>query len=310
MKLVTGNSNPKLSQAISAYLGQEITPCIIRRFADGEIFAEIQENVRGEDVFVVQSTCNPVNDNLMELLILIDALKRGSAKRINVVMPYFGYARQDRKTGARTPITAKLVADLLSTAGASRVLAFELHSEQIQGFFNIPLDHLFFSSLFTPMIGKDMRAKTMIVAPDIGGMVRVRAFAKHLDLGVAIVDKRRDRPNQSQVMHVVGDVTDAHCILLDDICDTAGTLCNAAQALMDRGAQSVQAYCAHGVLSGDAVKCIEESVLEKMILSNSIPANPSAVPSSKIQYVCLSELLGEAIARCADNRSISSLFIS
>ena len=192
----------------------------------------------------------------------------------------------------------------------SWLLAFELHSEQIQGFFNIPLDHLFFSSLFAPMIGGEMHGKTMIVAPDIGGMIRVRAFAKHLDLGVAIVDKRRDRPNQSHVMHVVGDVSDANCILLDDICDTAGTLCNAAKALMDRGAKSVQAYCAHGVLSGDAVNCIEKSVLEKVVLSNSIPSDPSMGSHSKIEYVCLSKLLGEAIARCADNRSISSLFIS
>ncbi|MAB46202.1 MAG: phosphoribosylpyrophosphate synthetase [Sphingomonadaceae bacterium] len=310
MKIMAANSNLPLARAIAAYLEMPLVDAQVRRFADEEIFVEIHENVRGEDVFVVQSTSYPANDNLMELLICIDALKRASARRITAVVPYFGYARQDRKPGPRTPISAKLVANLITEAGADRVLAVDLHAGQIQGFFDIPTDNLFAA----PVMAADIQARygdqdLMVVSPDVGGVVRARALAKRLDNApLAIVDKRRDRPGDSEVMNIIGDVSGRHCILIDDIIDSGGTLCNAAQALLDQGAKSVTAYITHGVLSGGAVARVDGSALEELVITDSIRPTDDAKDSQRIRILTIAPLIGEAVRRIADESSVSSLF--
>ena len=310
MKLLTGNSNLPLARAISDYLEVPLTEALVRRFADEEIFVEIMENVRGEDVFVLQSTSYPVNDNLMELLICIDALKRASAKRITAVLPYFGYARQDRKPGPRTPISAKLVANLVTTAGADRVLSVDLHAGQIQGFFDIPTDNLFAA----PVMSADIRARfgeknLMVVSPDVGGVVRARSLAKRLDNApLAIVDKRRERAGESEVMNIIGDVEGRFCILIDDIVDSAGTLCNAAAALREAGAEGVVAYVTHGVLSGGAVARVEGSALHELVITDSIGNHDTIRDAARIRHLTIAPLLAEAMRRIADEASVSSLF--
>ena len=312
MKLLAGNSNPQLAQDIAAYLELPLTQASVRRFADEEIFVEIMENVRGQDVFVIQSTSAPANDNLMELLICIDALRRASAKRITAVLPYFGYARQDRKPGPRTPISAKLVANLITVAGASRVLSVDLHAGQIQGFFDIPTDNLYAA----PVISADIIARypqyaqnMMVVSPDVGGVVRARALARRLDNApLAIVDKRRERPGESEVMNIIGDVKGRFCILIDDIVDSAGTLCNAAQALTDAGAAGVAAYVTHGVLSGGAVARVEGSALKELVVTDSIQPIDAVRSASHIRTLTIAPLIGEAMRRIADESSVSSLF--
>ncbi|WP_206238026.1 ribose-phosphate pyrophosphokinase [Novosphingobium terrae] len=310
MKIMTGNSNLPLARAIAAYLEIPLTNASVRRFADEEVFVEINENVRGEDVFVVQSTSYPTNDNLMELLICIDALRRASAKRITAVMPYFGYARQDRKPGPRTPISAKLVANLITTAGADRVLAVDLHAGQIQGFFDIPTDNLYAA----PTMAADIQARygdgeLMVVSPDVGGVVRARALAKRLNNApLAIVDKRRDKPGQSEVMNIIGDVKGRTCIMIDDIIDSGGTLCNAAQALMDAGAASVTAYISHGVLTGAAVSRVNNSALKELVITDSILATEATRETDRIRVLTIAPLIGEAMRRIADESSVSSLF--
>jgi len=310
MKIMAGNSNLPLARAIAGYLELPLTDASVRRFADEEIFVEIHENVRGEDVFVVQSTSFPANDNLMELLICIDALKRASARRITAVVPYFGYARQDRKPGPRTPISAKLVADLITRAGADRVLSIDLHAGQIQGFFDIPTDNLYAA----PVMAADIQARygdesLMVVSPDVGGVVRARALAKRLDNApLAIVDKRRERAGESEVMNIIGDVSGQHCILIDDIVDSGGTLCNAAQALLDQGAKSVTAYITHGVLSGSAVARVDKSALKELVITDSILPSDAAKDSAVIRILPIAPLLGEAVRRIADESSVSSLF--
>ena len=310
MKIMSGNSNLPLARAVASYLELPLTDASVRRFADEEIFVEIHENVRGEDVFVVQPTSYPANDNLMELLICIDALRRASARRITAVVPYFGYARQDRKPGPRTPISAKLVANLMTEAGADRVLSVDLHAGQIQGFFDIPTDNLFAA----PVMAADIQARygdesLMVVSPDVGGVVRARALAKRLDNApLSIVDKRRDRPGQSEVMNIIGDVKGRACILIDDIIDSGGTLCNAAQALMDQGAASVTAYITHGVLSGAAVSRVNNSALKELVITDSIQTTKDALDSERIRILTIAPLLGEAIRRIADESSVSSLF--
>lgn len=309
MKLIAGNANRPLAEAISAFLEVPLTAAVIRSFSDMEVFVEIQENVRGEDVFVIQPTCYPANDNLMELLITIDALKRGSARRITAVIPYFGYARQDRKTGPRTPISAKLVANLITSAGVDRVLTMELHAGQIQGFFDIPLDNLIVSPVFVPDIEKTFRGKELvIVSPDVGGVVRARAFAKRIDAGLAIIDKRREQAGVSEVMHVIGEVDGKVCIMVDDIVDSGGTLCNAAAALKQHGASEVHAYVVHGVLSGGAVARISGSKLETLVTTDSIPATEAVASCARIRRLPVAPLIGEAIRRIRDERSISALF--
>ena len=310
MKLLAGNSNTPLARSIAEYLETELTEASVRRFADEEIFVEINENVRGEDVFVVQSTSYPANDNLMELLICIDALRRASAKRITAVVPYFGYARQDRKPGPRTPISAKLVANLITTAGANRVLSVDLHAGQIQGFFDIPTDNLFAA----PVIAADIQARLsnknlMIVSPDVGGVVRARGLAKRLDNApLAIVDKRRERAGESEVMNIIGDVEGRTCILVDDIVDSAGTLCNAGAALKQQGAEEVFAYCTHGVLSGAAAARVAASELRELVVTDSIWSGENDPDSGKIRRLTIAPLLAEAIRRIADESSVSSLF--
>ncbi len=310
MKLLAGNSNTQLARSIADYLEIALTEASVRRFADEEIFVEIHENVRGEDVFVLQSTSYPANDNLMELLICIDALRRVSAKRITAVVPYFGYARQDRKPGPRTPISAKLVANLITTAGANRVLSVDLHAGQIQGFFDIPTDNLFAA----PVIAADIQARLsnktlMIVSPDVGGVVRARGLAKRLDNApLAIVDKRRERAGESEVMNIIGDVEGRTCILVDDIVDSAGTLCNAAAALRQQGAEEVFAYCTHGVLSGAAAARVGASELKELVVTDSIWSGEADVEGGKIRRLTIAPLLAEAVRRIADESSVSSLF--
>ncbi len=310
MKIITGNSNIPLAQAIAAYCGVPLTKAVVKRFADQEIFVEVQENVRGEDVFVVQSTSYPANDNLMELLIIIDALRRASAKRITAVVPYFGYARQDRKPGPRTPISAKLVANLITTAGASRVLSVDLHAGQIQGFFDIPTDNLYGAPVMAADILERHGDKNiMVISPDVGGVVRARALAKRLNNApLAIVDKRRERAGESEVMNIIGDVRDRFCILIDDIVDSAGTLCNAAAALKTQGASDVVAYCTHGVLSGAAVERVEASVLRKLVVTDSILGADSVADAAKIRILPIAPLVGEAMKRIADESSVSIMF--
>jgi len=310
MKLMTGNANRPLARSIADYLENPLTDASVRRFADEEVFVEIHENVRGEDVFVIQSTGYPANDNLMELLICIDALRRASARRITAVVPYFGYARQDRKPGPRTPISAKLVANLITAAGANRVLSVDLHAGQIQGFFDIPTDNLYAA----PVMSEDIKARfgdrnLMVVSPDVGGVVRARALAKRLDNApLAIVDKRRERAGESEVMNIIGDVSGRFCILIDDIVDSAGTLCNAAAALRDAGAEDVVAYVSHGVLSGGAVARVEGSALSELVITDSIAPNEAIAAAKKIRVNTIAPLLAEAIRRIADESSVSSLF--
>jgi len=309
MKILTGNSNRPLAEAISAYLRIPLTQASVRRFSDLEVFVEIHENVRGEDVFVVQSTSYPANDNLMELLVALDALRRGSARRVTAVIPYYGYARQDRKSGPRTPISAKLVANLITTAGANRVLTIDLHAGQIQGFFDIPTDNLFAQPVLAKSISERYNGQPMtIVSPDVGGVVRARSLAKRLDGDLAIIDKRRERAGVSEVMNIIGDVKGQVCILVDDIVDSAGTLCNAAEALMKAGAKSVSAYVTHGVLSGGAVARVEASPLERLVITDSIQATEAVRVSRKIEQLSIAPLLGEAMSRISDERSVSSLF--
>jgi len=309
MKLVAGNSNRPLAEAIAKYLNIPLTKSDIRRFADEEVFVEIQENVRGEDVFIIQSTSFPANDNLMELLITIDALRRASARRITAVIPYFGYARQDRKPGPRTPISAKLVANLIEAAGADSVLTLDLHAGQIQGFFDIPTDNLFGAPVFVEDIqsrfnGDDL----MVVSPDVGGVVRTRALGKRINADLAIVDKRRERAGESEVMNIIGDVNGRKCLLVDDIVDSAGTLCNAAAALMDNGASSVSAYVTHGVLSGAATERVNNSVMEKLLITDSIQPSEDVINSDKFSVITIAPLIGEAMLRTTEERSVSSLF--
>ena len=310
MKLMAGNSNLPLASAIADYLEIPLTQANVRRFADEEIFVEILENVRGEDVFVLQSTSYPANDNLMELLIMIDALRRASAKRITAVLPYFGYARQDRKPGPRTPISAKLVANLITTAGANRVLSADLHAGQIQGFFDIPTDNLFAAPVMSADITTRFPGKEwMVVSPDVGGVVRARALAKRLNNApLAIVDKRRERPGESEVMNIIGHVEGRFCILIDDIVDSAGTLCNAAAALKAAGAEDVVAYCTHGVLSGGAVARVDASALSELVITDSIGNHAVIAESAKTRHLTIAPLLAEAIKRIADESSVSSLF--
>jgi ribose-phosphate pyrophosphokinase len=310
MKLISGNSNLPLAEAVAKHLGMALTSASIKRFSDMEIFVEIKENVRGEDVFLLQSTSYPANDHMMELLIALDALKRASAKRVTVVMPYFGYARQDRKPGPRTPISAKLVANIITKAGADRVLAVDLHAGQIQGFFDIPVDHLY----ARPVIVTDIKerypelANVMIVSPDVGGVVRARSLAGRLGVDLAIFDKRREKANQSEVMSIIGEVKGRDCILYDDIVDTAGTMCNAADALMAQGASSVSAYVTHGVLSGPAVDRIMGSTLQSMVITDSIHIPERVRECAKIRQIPLAPLLGEAIKRISEESSVSTLF--
>ncbi len=309
MKIVAGNSNIPLVQAISDWLNVPITKANIRRFSDQEVFVEILENVRGEDVFVVQSTSWPANDNLMELLVTIDALRRGSARRITAVIPYFGYARQDRKSGPRTPISAKLVANLITTAGADRVLTLDLHAGQIQGFFDIPVDNLAASIVFVRDIKERFsEGKLMVVSPDVGGVVRARSLASALDANLAIIDKRREKAGVSEVMNIIGDVKDRNCILIDDIADSAGTLCNASRALMEHGARSVSAYVTHGVLSGGAVARIEDSPMKQFIMTDTIQAASYAVESKIVEQLSIASLLADAMKRIHFERSVSELF--
>ena len=310
MKLLAGNSNRALAEAVASRLDLPLTRAQVKRFADNEVWVTIDENVRGEDVFIIQSTNYPANDNLMELLVCIDALKRASARRITAVMPYFGYARQDRKTGGRTPISAKLVANLIERAGADRVLTMDLHSGQIQGFFDIPTDNLISAPLLANdnKINYDKPADIMIVSPDVGGVVRALAVASRLNAELAIVDKRRSGPGKSEVANVIGDVSGRRCILFDDMIDGGGTLCNAAQALIDAGATEVSAYVTHGVMSGAAVERVNGSVLKELVMTDSIPAPDRALEGGKIRYVSCDQLLGEAIRRIANEESVSKLF--
>lgn len=309
MKLLACNANPPLAAAIAAHLGQPLTDASVTRFSDQEVFVEIHENMRGEDVFVIQPTSFPANDHIMELLVMMDALRRASARRITAVMPYFGYARQDRKPGPRTPISAKLVANLLTAAGAARILTLELHAGQIQGFFDIPLDHLFSAPVFAADYSSHYAdANALIVSPDVGGVVRARELARRLDAGLAIVDKRRERANQSEVMHVIGEVENRHCIFFDDIIDTAGTLCSAADALLEKGATSVSAYVTHGVLSGPAVERISQSKLKEVVITDSILARNEVKACDKIRTVSVAPLIAEAIRRISEESSVSVLF--
>jgi ribose-phosphate pyrophosphokinase len=309
MKLVAGNSNRPLAEAISAYLDIPLAKAQVRRFADMEVFVEIQENVRGEDVFIIQSTSFPTNDHLMELLIITDALRRASARRITAVIPYFGYARQDRKSASRAPISAKLVANLITHAGVDRVLTLDLHAGQIQGFFDIPTDNLFSA----PTLARDIKdhldgGNRMVVSPDVGGVVRARALAKRIDAQLAIVDKRRERPGESEVMNIIGDVSGRSCILVDDIVDSGGTLVNAADALLANGAKEVYAYITHGVLSGGAVARIAGSRLKELVITDSIMPTEAVKVAHNIRVISIAQLMGEAIGRTATESSVSSLF--
>jgi ribose-phosphate pyrophosphokinase len=309
MKLFAGNSNRGLAEAVARYLNIPLGKASVRRFADQEIFVEIQENVRGEDVFILQSTSFPANDHLMELLIMNDAFMRSSARRITAVIPYFGYARQDRRASGRTPISAKLVANMITRAGANRILTLDLHAGQIQGFFDIPTDNLF----AVPVMVRDVKARqnlsnVMVVSPDVGGVVRARALAKRIDAQLAIVDKRRERPGESEVMNIIGDVRGKDCLLYDDIVDSGGTLCNAAEALLNTGANSVTAYITHGVLSEGAVARITASKLKELVITDSIRPTQSVLDATNIRVLSIADLIGEAISRTATEESVSSLF--
>ncbi|MBI29191.1 MAG: Ribose-phosphate pyrophosphokinase [Alphaproteobacteria bacterium MarineAlpha5_Bin11] len=310
MKLISCNGNRPLAEAIAKHIGIKLCDTSVRNFADKEIFVEINENIRGEDIYIIQSTSHPVNDNLMELLIAIDAAKRGSASRVTAVLPYFGYARQDRKTGPRTPISAKLIANLITSSGADRVLTMDLHAGQIQGFFDIPLDNLYSA----PPTIKDMYenfsnvSELVLVSPDVGGVVRARAFAKRLGADLVIIDKRREDAGRSEVMNVIGEVKNKTCVLIDDIADSAGTLCNAAKVLKEKGSKSIKSYISHGVLSGNAVDRIINSDIEEMVLTDSILASNEVKKAKNIRHISIAPLFGEAIKRINSNSSISELF--
>ncbi len=309
MKIISCNSNLSLANNISKYLNTKLVDADIKKFADNEVFVEVKENVRGEDVFVIQSTSFPANDNLMELLITIDTLKRASAKRITAVIPYFGYARQDRKSSPRTPISAKLVANLITSAGADRVLTMDLHAGQIQGFFDIPLDNLFAAPIFAKDIKTNLdNLDNVVVSPDVGGLVRARAIAKKIGSDLAIVDKRRPKAGVSEVMNIIGEIENKNCIIVDDMVDSGGTLCNAAQALIDKGAKSVYAYITHGVLSGKALERIQNSCLEKLVITDTIEQKTEAHNIKNIKILETSSLIGEAISSITEERSVSSLF--
>ena len=308
IKLFAGNSNRVLAQRVADYLGVRLGQASVSTFSDGEIAVEIQENVRGLDCFVLQSTCQPSNHHLMELLIMVDALRRSSAKRITAVIPYYGYARQDRKVSPRVPITAKLVADLVTTPGTDRVLCLDLHAGQIQGFFNIPVDNLYATPVLLPGI-REVAPDVCIISPDAGGVERARAYAKRLDAPLAIIDKRREGANVAEVMNIVGDVAGQHCVIVDDMVDTAGTLCEAAAALRKAGASSVYAAITHAVLSGPAIKRLEESALEQLVVTDTIPLTDAARECEKIRVVSIADLLGEAIRRITNEESVSSLFV-
>ena len=309
LKVFTGNANPALAQEICDHLSVPLAKASVKSFSDGEIMVEIKENVRGRDVFVVQPTCQPSNQNLMELLVMIDALKRASAARITAVIPYFGYARQDRKVAPRTPITSKLVADLITTAGAQRVLCVDLHAGQIQGFFNIPVDHLYAAPVVLDDIKSRFSGEVVVVSPDAGGTERARAFAKRLNAGLAIIDKRRSAANVSEVMHIIGDVDGKTCIIVDDMIDTAGTLCQAATALKAHGAGDVHATATHAVLSGPALERINASALKEVLISNTIPAEAKVKECPRLRIICVAKLLAEAISRIHGDESVSSLFV-
>ena len=308
MKLVAGNSNRPLAEAIAAYLNVPLAKAQVRRFADMEVFVEIQDNMRGEDVFIIQSTSFPTNDHLMELLIITDALRRASARRITAVIPYFGYARQDRKAGGRTPISAKLVANIITHAGVDRVLTLDLHAGQIQGFFDIPTDNLYAAPILARDVKERLVGNRMVVSPDVGGVVRARALAKRIDAQLAIVDNRRERAGESEVMNIIGDVSGRSCILVDDIVDSGGTLVNAADALLDKGAKEVYAYITHGVLSGGAVSRITGSRLKELVITDSIMPTEAVKVAHNIRVITIAPLMGEAIGRTATESSVSSLF--
>jgi ribose-phosphate pyrophosphokinase len=309
MKILSCNSNINLSESISKTLNTRLVKAEIKRFSDMEVFVEVQENVRGEDMFIIQSTSYPANDNLMELLVSLDALRRASARRITAVIPYYGYARQDRKSGPRTPISAKLVANLITKAGADRILTMDLHAGQIQGFFDIPTDNLFAAPVFVKDIEDKYKNKpVVIVSPDVGGVVRARAIARRINANLAIIDKRREKPGSSEVVNIIGDVYEHHCIIVDDIIDSGGTICNAAQALIDVGAISVDAYVTHGVLSGSAVSNITNSPLNSLVTTNSIKATEAVNMSGNIRQISIAPIIGEAIRRVHMEQSVSSLF--
>ena len=309
MKVLSCNSNRPLAEAIATYLNVSLTQADVRRFADMEVFVEIHENVRGEDVFVIQSTSYPANDNIMELLVCLDALRRGSARRVTAVLPYYGYARQDRKSGPRTPISAKLLANLITSAGADRILTIDLHAAQIQGFFDIPADNLYSAPVFKTDIASRYNSKELVVvSPDVGGVIRARAIASRIEADLAIIDKRRPRAGISEVMNIIGDVSGRHCIMVDDIVDSGGTLCNAAQALIDAGAITVDAYVTHGVLSGGAVSRVASSPLNSLVTTDSIQSTEAMRVATNIRQITIAPLLGEAIRRIHEERSVSSLF--
>ena len=309
MAIFAGNSNPGLATSICKYLSLPLGGAEVKTFSDGEIQIEIQENVRQKDVFVLQSTCSPVNDNLVELLLMIDAFNRSSARRITAVIPYFGYARQDKKVAPRVPISAKLVADMITVAGADRVITMDLHAGQIQGFFNIPVDNLFAAPVLIEYIRNNFRDDMVIVSPDAGGVERARAFAKRLNADLAIIDKRRDAPNQAKAMAVIGDVTDKVAVILDDMADTAGTLTEAAEAIKNAGAREIHACCSHAVLSGPAIERITDSVLKSMVVTDTIPLTEKSAACDKIKVLTISQLVGEAIVRSYRGDSVTSLFV-
>ncbi len=311
MMIFTGNANPQLAQDVVGRLQMPLGKAIVDRFSDGEVMIEIMENVRGRDVFIIQPTCAPTNENLMELLVMVDAVRRSSAARVTAVLPYFGYARQDRRPrSARVPITAKVVADMITIVGADRVLTVDLHADQIQGFFNIPVDNVYASPLLLGDIWRKKYPDVVVVSPDVGGVVRARALAKRLDdAGLAIIDKRRPKPNEAKVMNIIGDVEGRSCILIDDLVDTAGTLCQAAKALKDRGAAKVVAYCTHPVLSGSAIKNISNSDLDELVVTDTIPLSSEARTCTRIRQLSIAELLAETIRRISDEESVSSLFV-
>jgi ribose-phosphate pyrophosphokinase len=310
MVVFSGNANPALAELVVRHLGLRLGKATVGRFSDGEVMVEIMEHVRGKDVFIVQPTCAPSNDNMMELLVLSDAVRRSSARRITAVIPYYGYARQDRRPRtARVAITAKLVADMITTAGADRVLTMDLHADQIQGFFNIPTDNIYASPVLLGDLWRHEHEDLLVVSPDVGGVVRARAMAKHLEADLAIIDKRRPRPNEAKVMHIIGDVENRTCVLMDDLVDTAGTLCEAAAALKDHGARKVMAYCTHPVLSGPAVQRIENSQLDELVVTDTIPLQPEAKQCKRIRQLSVAELLAESMRRIAEEASISTLFM-
>ncbi len=311
MAVFTGSANPALAKAVVGYLQIPLGRALVGRFSDGEIQVEILENVRGKDVFIIQPTCSPANDHLMELLILVDTVRRSSASRITTVLPYFGYSRQDRRArSARVPITAKVVANMITSVGADRVLTMDLHADQIQGFFDLPVDNIYSAPILLGDIWKKKYPNLVVVSPDVGGVVRARAMAKHLDdAELAIIDKRRPRPNEAKVMHIIGDVRDRTCIIVDDLVDTAGTLCEAASALKRHGAAKVLAYITHPVLSGKAVQNIEASQLDEVIVTDTIPLRPEAQASAKIRQLSIAEMLAETMRRISEEESVSSLFM-